>query len=112
MQNINNADYEEIRRVVQMYVDGCAQGSGERMKPAFAESATINGAPIQVLFDDVTKTGPTNSVGRIDVLEVIGNIAVARVILTGYHGSDYVDYHTLLKTESGWNIMAKVFTEA
>ena len=112
MQHINNADYEEIRRVVQMYVDGCAQGSGDLMKPAFAQSATINGSPIQVLFDDVTKAGPTDSTGRIDVLEVIGNIAVVRVILTDYHSSDYVDYHTLLKTEGGWKIMAKVFTEA
>ncbi len=112
MRYINNEDYEEICRVVQMYVDGCAQGSGELMKPAFAESATINGAPIQVLFDDVTKAGPTDSTDHIDVLEVIGNIAVVRVILTDYHGSTYIDYHTLLKGEGGWKIMAKVFTEA
>ena len=112
MRYINNADYEEIRRVVQMYVDGCAQGDGDLMKPAFAESATINEVPIQTLFDDVTEAGPTDSVGRIDVLEVIGNIAVVRVILTSYHGGDYVDYHTLLKGEDGWKIMAKVFTEA
>ena len=112
MQHINNNDYEEIRRVVQMYADGCAQGDGDLMKPAFAENATINGKPIKTLFDDVTAAGPTDSTGRIDVLEVIGSVAVVRVILTSYHGGDYVDYHALLKGENGWKIMAKVFTEA
>lgn len=82
------------------------------MKPVFAESVTINGKPTQTLFDDITAAGPTDSDGRIDVLEVIGNVAVVRVILTSYHGGDYVDYHALLKDESGWKIMAKVFTEA
>ncbi len=112
MQHINNDDYEEIRRVVQLYVDGCAKGDGGLMSPAFAESATINGKPIKTLFDDVTAAGPTDSTGRIDVLEVIGNVAAVRVILASYHGGDYVDYHALLKDENGWKIMAKVLTEA
>lgn len=51
MSNTKVKDYEEILRVAQLYVDGCAKGDGEMMKPAFHESATINGAPIQTLFD-------------------------------------------------------------
>lgn len=50
MKNINLKDYEEIRRVAQLYVDGCAKGDGDYMKPAFHQSATINGAPIQTLL--------------------------------------------------------------
>lgn len=39
-------DYQEILRVAQLYVDGCAKGDGAMMQPAFHENATINGAPI------------------------------------------------------------------
>lgn len=105
-------DYEEIKRVVQLYVDGCAQGDGELMKPAFHENATINGAPIQTLFDGATESGPTDSSAQIDVLDIVGNVAVVRVALANYHGADYVDFHALARDESGWKIMAKVFTEA
>lgn len=43
--------YQEILRVAHLYVDGCAKGDGAMMQPAFHENATINGAPIQTLFD-------------------------------------------------------------
>lgn len=112
MKNINLKDYEEIRRVAQLYVDGCAKGDGDYMKPAFLQSATINGAPIQTLFDGATQAGKTNSKGIIDILDVVGDIAVIRITLENYFGADYVDFHALKKDESGWKIMAKVFTEA
>lgn len=103
-------DYEEILQTVQLYVDGCAKGDGALMQPAFHESATINGAPIQTLFDGVTEAGPTDSHARVDVLDVVGDIAVVRVTLENYCGADYVDYHAMKKDETGWKIMAKVFT--
>ena len=112
MKNINLKDYEEIRRVAQLYVDGCAKGDGNYMKPAFHESATINGAPIQTLFDGADQLGPTDSKGTIDILDVVGDVAVIRITLESFHGGDYVDFHALKKDESGWKIMAKVFAEA
>ena len=36
------------------------------MKPVFHENATINGAPIQTLFDGVTQDGPADCKARID----------------------------------------------
>lgn len=110
MKNVNLKEYEEIRRVAQLYVDGCAMGDGNYMKPAFHPSATINGAPIQTLFDGADQLGKTNSVGKIDILDVAGDIAVIRVTLENFHGEDYVDFHALKKDENGWKIMAKVFT--
>lgn len=112
MKNINLNDYAEIRRVAQLYVDGCAKGDGNYMKPAFHESATINGAPIQTLFDGADQLGPTNSTGIIDILAVTGDVAVIRITLENFHGGNYVDYHAMKKDENGWKIMAKVFTEA
>lgn len=111
-KNISLKDYEEIRRAAQLYVDGCAKGDGDYMKPAFHQSATINGAPIQTLFDGASQAGETDSRGTIDILDVVGDIAVIRITLANYFGADYVDFHALKKDESGWKIMAKVFTEA
>ncbi len=111
MKNVNLKDYEEIRRVAQLYVDGCAKGNGDYMKPAFHDSATINGAPIRTLFDGADQAGRADSKGIIDILDVVGDIAVIRVTLENYFGADYVDYHAMKKDKNGWKIMAKVFTE-
>lgn len=112
MKNAKIEDYEQILATVQLYIDGCAKGDGEMMKPAFHESATINGAPISTLFEGASQAGPCNSRAHVDVLDAVDDIAVVRVCLQDYFGKDYVDYHTLLKTEDGWKIVAKVFVEA
>lgn len=112
MSHAKVKDYEEILRAAQLYVDGCAKGDGEMMKPAFHESATINGASIQTLFDGATQAGPADSKAQVDILDVVNDVAVIRITLENYFGADYVDFHALKKTEDGWKIMAKVFTEA
>ena len=38
-------DYEEIKKVAQIYVDD-GNDAGSIMKPAFHKNATINGEPI------------------------------------------------------------------
>ena len=81
------------------------------MKPAFHKNATINGEPIQTLFDGVDETGATNTKGRVDILDVVNDIAVIRITMEDYAGSDYVDFHVLRKEEDEWKIVAKVFTE-
>lgn len=103
-------DYQEILQAAQLYVDGCAKGDGEMMKPAFHASATINGAPIQTLFDGATQAGPADCKARVDVLDVVNDVAVIRVTLENYFGGNYVDFHAMKKDETGWKIMAKVFT--
>lgn len=107
--NASVKDYEDIVSVVQIYLEG-GNKSGEAMRPAFDPAATINGAPIQTLFDGVDQAGETNAVGRIDVLDVVNDIACVRVTMQGWHGQDFVDFHVLRKTENGWKILAKVFT--
>lgn len=110
MNSAKIKDYEEILHAAQLYAEGCAKGDGELMKPAFHPSATINGAPIQTLFDGATQAGPADCKARVDVLDVVNDIAVIRVTLENYFGADYVDFHAMKKDETGWKIMAKVFT--
>ena len=104
-------DYEEILATAQLYIDGCAKGDGDMMRPAFHELATINGAPIESLFKGATEAGPCDSSAHVDVLDVVDNTAVIRIYLRNYFGKDYVDIPTLLKTEDGWKVVSKVFAE-
>ena len=110
MANASVKDYQEVTAVLKTYLDG-GNVSGEAQKPAFAESATINGAPIQTLFDLVDQLGPASATGQIDVLDIVNDIAVARVTMEDFHGASYVDFHVLRKGEEGWKILAKVYTE-
>ncbi|MBR2179465.1 MAG: nuclear transport factor 2 family protein [Selenomonadaceae bacterium] len=103
-------DYEEIRKVAQMYIDG-GNGDSSIMKPAFHKNATINGEPIQTLFDGVDKAGETNSKAIVDVLDVVNDVAVIRITMENWHGVNFVDFHLLKKDTDGWKIIAKVYTE-
>lgn len=40
-------DINAILAVEKLYEDGCVEGSGDKMRPAFLKSATINGDPIE-----------------------------------------------------------------
>ena len=102
-------DYEEIRKVAQMYIDG-GNGDSSIMKPAFHKNATINGEPIQTLFDGVDKAGETNSKATVDILDVVNDVAAIRITMEDWHGENFVDFHLLRKDETGWKIMAKVYT--
>jgi len=110
MRNITLKDYEEIIKVVTLYTEGGNKNSSI-IKPAFHKNATINGDPIQTLFAAVDKAGETNSKARIDILDAVNDIACVRVTMEDWHGSNFVDFHTLRKTEEGWKIISKVFTE-
>lgn len=103
-------DYEDIRKVLQLYIDG-GNGDSAIMKPAFHKNATINGDPIQTLFDGVDKAGKTNSRAIVDVLDATNDVAAVRIAMEDWHGHNFVDYHILRKENDGWKIMAKVFTE-
>ncbi|WP_294448873.1 nuclear transport factor 2 family protein [uncultured Gemmiger sp.] len=62
-------------------------------------------------FDGATQAGPADSRAQVDILDVVNDVAVIRVTLENYFGADYVDFHALKKDETGWKIMAKVFTQ-
>jgi len=93
-----------------MYIDGGNKGS-EIMKPAFYKNATINCDPIQNLFDAVDKAGETNSKAIVDVLDIVNDVAAVRITMEDWHGENFIDFHLFRKDETGWKIVAKVFTE-
>jgi hypothetical protein len=111
MINLLLKDYQEVQAVLAQYVKGISNGS-YFLKPIFHKNAVLNVEPVQTLFDVIDKVGIENeSKARIDIFDISGNIATARVILENWHGNNFVDFHHLMKTEDGWKIVSKIYTE-
>jgi len=103
-------DYEEILAVIEQYADGHKYGSG-LMKKSFHQNAIINAEPIQVLYDAIDEAGVTEPVTRVDILDVAGSVACARVTIEKCYGKNYIDFLQLMKTDDGWKIVSKIYQE-
>lgn len=101
-----------IAVVIDTYIDGGRKGSGEVMKAAFVDGANIYsarlGGPIQVLYDMVDGHPAESIVYTIANLDVVEDIAMARVEIDNWAGAKYTDMFTLVKTADGWRIVSKV----
>jgi len=103
-------DYEEIYAALKQYADGI-NISGEETSKAFHDNAIMNGGPIQILYNIVDQAGKGEGAAHIDILDVAGNVACARVTLENLHGKNYIDFMQLIKTEKdGWKIISKVYS--
>ena len=108
---------KEVLKAVELYAEGGRNPSGGKGKKAFAQWATMswneNGklisVPIQTLFDVLEVTGPE------EVTYTVKNIAVSQTAATVYIESNFSklgkfnDMFTLVKDESGWKIVSKVY---
>ena len=112
------SDYNAIAEVIEHYVDGARSGSGEDMKPAFHEDATIFGyvgadllaGPIRQLFDWNDANGPATALqARIASIDLVDTVATVRLELDDWTGHRFTDLFTLLKLGGQWKIVNKVF---
>jgi hypothetical protein len=112
------SEREAIVGTLEHYLEGAKSGSGERMKPAFHEDATIFGyigpdlfaGPIQNLFDWNDENGPATELqARIASIDVVGTVATVRIELDNWTGHRFTDLFTLLMVDGQWKIMNKVF---
>jgi hypothetical protein len=56
------------------------------------------------------RTGPPDIKTHIDVLAITPTTAVVRVDMEkDAIGADYTDFHTLIKMDGNWRIIAKVY---
>ncbi len=112
------SEYDAIAKVIQVYIDGAKSGSGDDMKPAFHNDATIFGyvgddlfaGPIQQLFAWNDENGAATELqARIASIDIIGTVATVRLELDDWTGHRFTDLFTLLKVDGEWKIMNKVF---
>jgi hypothetical protein len=111
-------DYDEIVRVVQLYIDGC-NGDIGKFKEAFHEDAWIFFTDADgVLHKDLISrffegwTATDRIEGRVLSVTQAGDVAN---VLLGWddltHPSDsWVDFHSLLRIDGVWKITNKTAT--
>jgi ketosteroid isomerase-like protein len=114
-------DYDEIVRVVQLYVDGFNDGDINKFKEAFHENAWIfftdaEGALHKALltdcFEDWAAPPHPEIVGRFISVNQAGDIAS---VLLGFDApanmsGSWVDFHSLLRIDGIWKITNKTAT--
>jgi hypothetical protein len=114
-------DVEAIAAVVQLYIDGCAQGDAAKLVRAFHPDAQMYGAigdqrfdvPMTEFFKIITEApGGAGGVfrARISSIARVGEAATATVIEEGFWGTlSFVDFLTLSRSDGRWRIVNKTF---
>jgi hypothetical protein len=118
-KTVATQDYTAVVAAVQAYVDGLRVGSRAGVAQAFHPEAVMYGftngellgGPISNLYDFVQQNGAAPDIQtRLDVLAITPTTAVVRVDMEkDAIGADYTDFHTLLKQEGQWRVIAKVY---
>lgn len=113
-------NYDAIRQVVQLCLDGEAKGDVAKLEQAFHKDARMFGelggtrydVPIQALFD-LAADGPAdtgNYQARIVSVTQVGDAATAMVAEDGYWGTvSFVDFLSLCRINGTWKIVNKTF---
>jgi hypothetical protein len=113
-------DYDEITRVVQLYIDG-ANGDVGKLEEAFHPDARMFGhvddlqtnVPIGEFFKIVANSqghlaGP-NYRARITQIQSCGDAAIAVLAEEDYMGCDFVDMFSLARIDGRWQIVNKTY---
>ena len=112
--------YDEVSRVVQLFLDGEAQGDATRLKEASHPDARMFGSVAGTRYDmpiaefielAVQEPGDTGN-HRARILSVLqtGDAAVAQVAEEGYWGTlSFIDYFQLARIEGTWKVVSKLF---
>ena len=119
IKTVRTKDLEDVVATVSKYVEGLRVGNISDLSQAFHKDAVMYGftngellgGPIKNLYDFVEKNGTASDIKtRIDVLAITPTTAVVRVDMEkDAIGADYTDFHTLIKINGTWRIIAKVY---
>lgn len=119
-ENINSVqDYDDVLVVVQGYVEGLKTGNVEQLKKTFHKDAVMYGhlpeglsqGNIENLYTYVEKFGSAANIkAHLSVLHKTPTTAVVRVEMeSDAADEDFTDYHSLIKVDGGWKVIAKLF---
>jgi len=121
-------DYDEIKRVMQLYIDGFNDHDIDKFKEAFDENAWIyyidaEGKLIKYLIADrleawaspdsrIEARGPV--VGRIISVTQVGDAASVQISFDrALHKSEgWIDFHNLIRVSGVWKITNKTATHS
>ena len=112
------SEYNEIRKVIDLYLAAPKAADSKVMQPAFHQEAAmylvvdgaITGGAIQKLFDSVDGAPKAENLEAvITSIEITDDIAFVRLEAANWNGNRYTDMFLLLKGRNGWQIITKVF---
>ena len=118
--DIHLRDVKAVREVIDLYVRGSA-GDVELLRSIFHPDALMSGyfegqlgvGSPEPFFAEVAAMEegipPEGYMGEIESIEVIGDVATARLVETDFLGSDFVDFFHLIRVEGQWKIISKTY---
>ena len=113
-------EYDEVKRVVQLFFDGEAKGDAAKLEEASHPDARLFGSVEGTRYDmsiaefvelAAKEPGDTGNY-RMRILSVqqTGDAAVAVVAEEGYWGSlSFIDYLQLARIDGTWRVVSKLF---
>jgi hypothetical protein len=119
-KNVNAVqDYEDVIAVVDGYIQGLKHGSVDQLRESFHADGIMYGhgpdgllgGSIDNLYTFVEHYGKAPDIAvRLDVLDMTPTTAVVKVTMEkDAAGADYTDYHSLIKIDGQWKVVAKLF---
>ncbi|MGA7865603.1 MAG: nuclear transport factor 2 family protein [Stellaceae bacterium] len=114
------ADYDEIVRVVKLYIDGFNDNDIGKFKQAFHEDAWIffidaegilHKRLISECFENWAAPPRKNIEGRIISLTQVGDAASVHLSFKG-RSDEWLDFHNLLRINGVWKITNKTATHS
>ena len=119
IKTVPTSDYEAVVATAQTYVDGLRVGDADATMTAFHDDAVmfgftdgkLLGGTARNLHAFIQENGTAPDIKtRIDVLAITPTTAVVRIDMEkDAIGADYTDFHTLLKQDGAWKIVAKTY---
>jgi ketosteroid isomerase-like protein len=119
-------DYDEIVRIVQLYIDASNDGDMDKYKQAFHEDAWIfftdaAGTLHKALLADCfaewaaqSLASPAHIEGRVLSVQQAGDVASVLLAFDDVtnRSDSWVDVHALLRIDGAWKIMNKTATHS
>ncbi|WGW12577.1 nuclear transport factor 2 family protein [Saxibacter everestensis] len=112
-------EYNAVLETLAKYIEGCAKAEGSLMRPAFhpdavmfsaADSAVIRVPVYDDLFDGIDNDfKPSTPSSAVVTVDIVGNVASARVDSDDVDGFRFSDFFHLLNADGQWQIVAKTF---
>ena len=108
---------KEIMKTVELYIEGGRNPAGGQGKKAFAQWATMswneNGklatVPIQTLYSVLDATGPQEVIYTLKKIAISPTAATVWIESSFSKFGKFNDMFSLVKDESGWKIVSKVY---
>jgi hypothetical protein len=119
-QNINTIqDYEDVLTAMEGYIHGLKTGNVEELKKTFHQDAIMYGhlgddlsqGSIENLYAYVEEFGSAPNIKtNLTVLHKTPTTAIVRIEMEhDAADEDFTDYHSLIKINGQWKVVAKLF---